>query len=412
MKELIIIGGGAAGLSAALTAAKSAPELHIRVLEAQDRAGRKLLSTGNGRCNLTNQNPHPRFYHSQSGKRLKALLRGMDVNRSLDFFRGLGLYCTCDEAGRWYPACRSATMVQELLLLSVERAKNITLETNCRVARLSAGKKGLSLLTEDNRAFSAGAVILAAGGQAAPRLGGSDSGCTLAQRLGHSIVTPQPCLVPLKCRGGFLRGLKGVRVLCRSSLYNRGKRVAVEDGEIQFTDYGLSGIPALQFSCRLREQPEVGIDLLPGWSAESLHRELERRLRTHGAEPVEDALLGLIHRRVQYALLKELGIPPTAAARTLSGEQRGRLARTLKDWRFPVTGTLGWEQAQVSAGGVSLDEVGEDFSSVFEPRLFLAGEVLDVAGDCGGFNLHWAWCSGMEAGRAAAELLRKGGEGL
>lgn len=404
MQELIIIGGGASGLAAAITAARTAPELPIRVLEAQDRAGRKLLSTGNGRCNLTNQNPHQRCYHSQSGKRLGRLLRGMDAHRTLDFFQRLGLYCTSDEAGRWYPACRQASMVQEILLLAVERAKNITLETNCRVERLSALRKGLHLTAGDGRSFTAGAVILAAGGQAAPKLGGSDSGCTLAQRLGHSIVTPQPCLVPLKCRSGALRALKGVRVLCRSSLYSQGKRLAVEDGEIQFTDYGLSGIPALQFSCRLRAQSEVGLDLLPGWSADALLKELERRLRAHADERVEDALLGLVHRRIQYALLKELEISPTGAARSVSEARCRLLARSLKDWRFPVTGTLGWDQAQVTAGGVSLDEVQEDFSSVFEPRLFLAGEVLDVAGDCGGYNLHWAWCSGMEAGRAAAEL--------
>ena len=406
MRELIIIGGGAAGLAAALTAARTVPGLPIRVLEAQSKPGRKLLATGNGRCNLTNLDLRPRFYHSESRKRLSALLRGMDPQRTLDFFTSLGLYCTPDEAGRVYPACRQASMVLEVLLLAVKRANTIQIETDCRVSGIQPGKKGLLVTAEDGRRFSAGAVLLAAGGQAAPKLGGSPSGYALAEGLGHSIVPLRPCLTPLRCRGPF-KALKGVRVLCRSALYAGGKRLASEEGEIQFTDYGLSGIPALQFSCHPLEGAEVGLDLLPGWSAEALGQELSRRVRAHPQEPTEDALLGLVHRHIQYALLKELKIDPTAPAARLTEQQRERLTRTLKDWRFPVTGTQGWEQAQVTAGGVSLEEVQEDFSSVFEPRLFLAGEVLDAVGDCGGYNLHWAWCSGMEAGRAASELLSR-----
>lgn len=405
MQELIIIGGGAAGLAAALTAARTAPALPIRVLEAQAKPGRKLLATGNGRCNLTNLDIQPRFYHSESRRRLSALLEDMPPQRTLDFFKELGLYCTPDEAGRVYPACRQASMVLELLLLAVKRAKTITIETNCRVKSLTPGKKNLLVTAQDGRTFPAGAVILASGGQAAPKLGGSPSGYELAEGLGHSIVPLRPCLTPLCCEGPF-QTLKGIRVLCNASLYVGGKRAAKEAGEIQFTDYGLSGIPALQFSCRVREGAQVRLDLLPDWSAEALDAELARRLRLYAQEPVEDAILGLVHRNIQYALLKALRMDPTAPARRVTEQQRKALARTLKSWCFPVTGTRGWEQAQTSAGGVSLEEVQEDFSSVFEPRLFLAGEVLDAAGDCGGYNLHWAWCTGQKAGRAAAELLR------
>ena len=404
MQELIIIGAGAAGLAAALTAARSAAALPIRVLEAQAKPGRKLLATGNGRCNLTNLDIQPRFYHSESRRRLCELLEDMPPQRTLDFFADLGLYCTPDEAGRVYPACRQASMVLEVLLLAVKRAKTITIETNCRVRDITPGKKNLLVTTEDGRHFCAGAVILASGGQAAPKLGGNPSGYELAEGLGHSIVPLRPCLTPLRCEEP-LKMLKGIRVLCEASLYVGGKRAAKEAGEIQFTDYGLSGIPALQFSCRLRDEAYVRLDLLPGWSVETLEQELKRRLREFAQEPVEDALLGLVHRNIQYALLKALHIDPTAPARRVTEQQRRQLVRSLKSWRFPVTGTQGWEQAQVTVGGVSLEEVQEDFSSVLEPRLFLVGEVLDVSGDCGGYNLHWAWCTGMQAGRAAAELL-------
>ena len=405
MKEIIIIGGGAAGLAAALAAAKEAPEIPIKVLEGQDRVGRKILATGNGRCNLTNLNIHPRFYHSESKKRLSAFLSSMHTRQTLDFFQSLGLYCTPDEAGRVYPACRQAAMVLDVLLLNLKRNPNIELITGCRVKGISAEKNALLVHTEDARAFRGGAVILATGGKAAPRQGSDGSGYALAAAVGHSHTALRPCLVPLKCKGAFLRSLKGIRVLCRATLYQKGKKCGAEDGEVQFTDYGLSGIPALQLSCRLTRDNEVGLDLFPRWKEPQLEQELGLRLRSHPAETVEDAMLGLLNKRVQYALLNGIALSPTAPARSVTKAQLSRLVRTLKDWRFPVIGTQGWEQAQVTAGGVSLDEVQEDFSSVFEPRLFLAGELLDAAGDCGGYNLHWAWCSGMEAGRAAAKLL-------
>ena len=403
MKELFIIGGGAAGMAAAISAARTAPELSVTVLEAQDRPGRKLLATGNGRCNLTNEDIQPRYYHSQSRKRLAALLSNMGPEQSLDFFQTLGLYCTPDEAGRVYPACRQAAMVRELLELGLCRSR-VKLVTNCRVRSITAQKKCLTVTGEDGTVFRAGAVILAAGGAAAPKQGGGSSGYGLAQSLGHSLAPLRPCLVPLTCKGRFFKALKGVRVLCKASLYRNGKRCAVEEGEIQFTDYGLSGIPALQVSCNELQEAEVRLDLLPAWNAETLRQEIDRRCRAFSAEPVEDALLGLIHRRIQYALLKEWSIDPALSAGRLSSQQRRRLAESLKDWRIPVTGTLGWDQAQVTAGGVLLDEVEEDFSSIFEPRLFLAGELLDATGLCGGYNLHWAWCSGQAAGAAAAHL--------
>jgi predicted Rossmann fold flavoprotein len=406
MKELIIIGGGAAGLAAALAAVRAVPSLPVRVLEAQDKPGRKLLATGNGRCNLTNQDLALGHYHSTSRKQLGSFFRAMPTERTLDFFASLGLYATPDEAGRVYPACRQASMVLEVLLLAVRRAKTITVETGCRVEDIRFGPQGMTVKTEDGRRFRGGAVVLAAGGQAAPKLGGGSSGYELARSLGHSVEPLRPCLTPLRCKGRFFKSLKGVRVLCRAALWAGGKRLAVEAGEIQFTDYGLSGIPALQFSCHFREGAQVSLDLLPGWEEKALEEELKRRLEAHSGEPLEDALLGLLARRVQYALLRELGLDPIAPARQVNARQRSQLLRGLKDWRIPVLGTQGWEQAQVSAGGVSLDEVQEDFSSVFEPRLFLAGEVLDVAGDCGGYNLHWAWCSGMEAGANAAKLCR------
>lgn len=401
MKTILIIGGGAAGLAAALTAARRAPSVRVILLEGLDRVGKKLLATGNGKCNLSNETISPAFYHSSNPQRLEAFLADMPTERSVDFFRELGLLCTPDSAGRIYPACRQASMVLDVLLLNLRRTKNLETVTGCKIVSLARKGKGFLARSADGMEYRGDAVILTAGGCAAPKQGSDGSGYTLAASLGHHCTPLHPCLVPLQCRGSIFKGLKGIRVHCTTTLYRGKKVLAAEYGELQFTDYGLSGIPALQLSCCLTGENTAGIDLFPDWSFQTLCQAIRERIRLHPQEPLEDALLGMLHKRVQYALLNTLSIKPTAPANRLSCQQLELLAATMKDWRFPVTGTLSWEHAQVTGGGISLEEVNPDFSSRRCPGLYLAGEVLDVAGSCGGYNLHWAWCSGIKAGQSA-----------
>lgn len=400
MKTIFIIGGGAAGLAAALTAAGRNPPVRVIVLEGLDRPGKKILATGNGKCNLSNETISPAFYHSSHPELLKAFLADMPTQRSVDFFRALGLLCAADSAGRIYPSCRQAAMVLDVLLLNLRRTQNIELVTGCKILSLTRKGRGFLARSADGREYRGDAVILTTGGCAAPKQGSDGSGYPLATSLGHHCTPLRPCLVPLHCKGSVFKGLKGIRVNCTATLYNGKKTLASEYGELQFTDYGLSGIPAFQLSCRLTGKNEVGIDFFPDWSFHTLRQELWERIRLHPQEPLEDALLGTLHKRVQYALLNTLSIKPTAQASTLSRGQLELLVSTLKDWRFPVIGPLSWEQAQVTGGGISLNEINSDFSSRRCPGLYLAGEVLDVTGDCGGYNLHWAWCSGIKAGES------------
>ncbi|MDO4175118.1 MAG: aminoacetone oxidase family FAD-binding enzyme [Eubacteriales bacterium] len=410
MNRIIIIGGGAAGMAAAIRAAQVNPTAQITILERLDRVGKKILATGNGRCNLTNEMILPEHYHTQEPERLENLLSAMPYTRTVDFFQSIGLYCTTEDMGRMYPYCKQASMTLDVLLLALKRYKIRTV-CSSHVVDISTRNHTFSVKTEDGTIYHADAVILTAGGRAAPKQGTNGSAYPLAVKMGHSYARLYPCLVPIQCKNNALKGLKGIRMTCQAVLYRGKQQLTEELGEIQLTEYGLSGIPALQLSCLLHIPPKetqytIRLDLFPDWSYQELRSLLQQRVRQYPDAPLEYLLLGLIHKRVMYAICKALALEPLSRpASSLSKQEIDRLVSTLKGWKFPVTGTLSWEQAQVTGGGVFLHEIADDFASRRQRGLYLAGEILDVAGDCGGYNLHWAWCSGMAAGAAAAEYV-------
>ena len=271
-------------------------------------------------------------------------------------------------------------MVLDVLRAALERA-GVDVACSCEVAEVEKGPGGFSVRTRDGRAFSAARVVLAAGGQAGPQFGTDGSAFALARMLGHSVAEPYPCLVPLRC-AGFPVGLKGVRANCALSLYLDGRCAGTERGEVQFAEYGLSGIPAMQLSCLLGpgvKKAGTSVDFFPE----------------------------MVAKKLGHAILKSCGLQPLSRAPgSLSRREENALASALKNWRFAIEGTLPWTQAQVTGGGVPLAEVKtEGCASLRCPGLYLSGEVLDAAGDCGGFNLQWAWATGIAAGRAAARGL-------
>ena len=408
MAKILIIGGGAAGLAAALTAAKQLPGQQITVLERLDRVGKKILATGNGRCNLTNANAGPTHFYSNDKGLLRQALEGMPPRQVLDFFGELGLLCQEEDEGRIYPYCKQASMVMDVLLLALERA-NIDVQCGCAVASIAKNKGKFTVKTADGRSFSADRVILTAGGKASPKLGSDGSGYTLAQQLGHRCVPVYPALVALKCDMNGLGGLKGIRAQAGLTLMAGDHVLAQDVGEVQFTEYGLSGIPAMQVSGRLSrlrkgEKCTALVDLFPQWQPEALFRYLKTRQKADPRGTLETLLLGTVHKRLAAAVLKSAGLSLSRESRSLTGGEMHRLAELLKAWPFPVTGTQGWEFAQVAGGGIPLKELDlSTMESNLVPGLYLAGEIVDIIGDCGGFNLHWAWCSGMRAGQTAAK---------
>lgn len=412
MNRILIIGGGASGIAAAISAAKTNPSAQITILDGLDRIGKKILATGNGRCNLTNAQIAPGHYHTQSTSRLTELLADMPAERTLAFFRDLGLYCTEEDGGRIYPYSRQASMVLDVLELALRR-HHIQVQYNCKVKSLSVQKKVFTAQTESGQIFRADAVILAAGGRAAPKQGTNGTSYPLALQMGHRYARLYPCLVPLRCgqQLAALKQLKGIRVICRATLLDGKQKLTEELGEVQLTDYGLSGIPALQLSCWMQKPVQeqaytVRLDLFPDWQHNELRTALQQRIKQYPNDTLEDNLLGLIHKKLLFAALETLSLTPVSRpSSSLSRQDIDRLVSLLKGWDFPITGVQSWDHAQVTGGGVFLNEIDNRFRSLRQSGLFLAGEILDVVGDCGGYNLHWAWCSGMTAGEAAAEYI-------
>ncbi|MEY8359335.1 aminoacetone oxidase family FAD-binding enzyme [Anaerotruncus colihominis] len=407
--DVAIAGGGASGLAAAVTAA--AAGARVLLLERMDRVGKKILATGNGRCNLTNLEISARHYHTSDRAVLTEMLAQMPAQKTISFFEELGLLCSAPEDGKIYPYCFQASMALDCLLAAIRR-RCVRTALKFDVAAVEPRGQGFAVTAADGRCVTARCAILAGGGLAAPKLGGTGGLYQAARDLGHTVTQLYPCLVPLKCKNAFTGGLKGIRVRARGILTCAGRRLGEQTGEWLFTDYGLSGIPALQLSCLLWKPAapyRLEIDLFPDWETQRLAAFLDARRST--CETLEEWLLGTVPKRVGYAVMKSVGLAPLS--RPVAGvdaEQIAALVRALKGWTFEVTGPLSWEQAQTTGGGVPLSEIDPETCMSRRRRgLFLTGELLDAAGDCGGYNLHWAWNTGIAAGQAAARMAKSGG---
>lgn len=405
--DIAIIGGGASGLAAAVSAARSATlsgarGVKIAVLEKLDRVGKKLLATGNGRCNLANAAITPERYSGSQPAILAGMLSRAPAGRSLDFFASLGLLLETDASGRVYPYTNQASTVLDVLR---REAARLGVETVCSFDARSIVKAGGGFeisAASGARAF-AKAVIIAAGGCAAPQFGSDGGGFKLAKSLGHSVTPLSPCLVALKCELDN-KSLKGIRAACALALFEGGRELCRDEGEAQFTEYGVSGIPAMQlsrfYSQKNCKDAELRIDFLPRLSLDETSQMLKERAKEGGE--AGELLLGALNKRISALLLKRAGVEPSSAAEKLSKEELDAIARRIKGLALRITGTLPWANAQVTRGGVPLDEIDPaSCESLACPSLYLAGELLDCAGECGGYNLHWAWSTGLAAGEAA-----------
>ena len=415
MKTIAIIGGGAAGLAAAITAAsvlqRTGHAARILLVERLDRVGKKILATGNGRCNLTNTCLSPSDHHSSQPDAVKTVLSQYPPKKIMDFFAEIGLLCKVQADGKTYPYSFQASSVLDVLRYAC-MVRGIEERCGFPVCRLTYTSKGFLLESPDGQKQRADRVIVATGGKAAPGLGANGSGYALVQSFGHTCTPLFPSLVQLKSSNPSVRPLKGIRAYCRADAEIKGQIRRSEWGEVLFTEYGLSGIPILQLSRIFSTQTgktkgSVRLDLLPDLSEEALAGMLSMRKKQKGEMLLEHFLLGLISKKIAHTLLKELGLfPLSRPSATLSPEELQTLAFRIKHWTFPVTGTLSWDSAQITAGGLLCHEFNlATMESRLQKGLYTAGEILDVDGDCGGFNLHWAWSTGCLAGQSAAESL-------
>ena len=406
--DIAVVGGGASGMMAALSAVREAGRTGSRpavvLLERNPRVGKKLLLTGNGRCNLTNRNAGPEHYRGDPGAR--ALLDRFPPERIVSRFRELGLLCRELDGGRVYPYSLQASSVLNILRRDLELA-GVRTECGFDVREIRSASGGGFVLSSPEASVSARRVILAAGGKACPQTGSDGGGCALAKQLGHAVTPLFPALVQVRTDPARVRALKGVRCPVRAAFRAGGRTLRSASGEVQFADGALSGICIFELSRCAGElgsgaKAELSLDLAPEHSGEALLALLGEAARSGGELTADRLTEGFLPKALGVELAKYAlgGVSKPASA--LSGGELGRLAAAVKDFAFPVLGTLSWEHAQVTAGGVPLSELDENLESKKAGGLFLCGELLDVDGDCGGFNLHWAWASGIAAGEAAA----------
>ena len=397
--KVLIIGGGASGMMAALTAAED-PHNQVTLLERQSRVGRKLLATGNGRCNLTNLHASPEHYHGQHPEFVRPALERFSVEDTLAFFKALGLLTVAEDSGKVYPFSDQANSVVDVLRFALE-ARGVDLRCGCEVLSIGKKARGYNVKTAEE-SFYCDKLIVACGGAAGGKLGGTDLGYKLLKSMGHTVTSLHPALVQLKTDTTATRSLKGVRADAGLTLKRDGVTVLTNAGEVQFTDFGISGPAVFEMS---REAGFGGdlillLDLLRPVSETDLEAFLRQKRENMPNLLLEDFLTGTLHNRLGRVVLKQAGLDLTRQAESLTDNELSRIAHRIKFFPMTVTGIMGLDLAQVTAGGILTSEFRPDtLESRLCPGLFATGEVLDIDGDCGGYNLQWAWSSGRLAGQ-------------
>lgn len=411
--DIAVVGGGASGLMAALSAGQRLGPGRVVVLERQNRVGKKLAATGNGRCNLTNMNPDSTRYHGADVGFMSPAMSAFPPQKIRDYFEDLGLMTKEEALGKVYPTSDQASSVLDVLRLSLE-ALGVQEKCEAGVRSLNPIRQGYELVLQSGEKLAARRVIWAPGGQTAPNLGGDPSGLSILKALGHPVTRCFPALVQLKTPPEAVRALKGIKYEGEISIWINDNLKRTETGEVLFTDYGLSGPPVLQLSrwaslAFQQKRPPMVEAALRIWNEDfqTTYERLKNRAQDLGQRTLQDFLTGWLNKRLGQTLVKLSGGQPfSRACSSLSEIELRTLAGLMTDWRLPVTGVQGFREAQVTAGGLDVRAFdSKTLESKLLPGLFCAGEVLDIDGDCGGFNLQWAWASGLLAAQSACDSL-------
>ncbi len=387
--DVAIVGGGASGLACAVTLKRNNPKISIAIIDACDRLGKKLAATGNGQGNVSNANLSPSRYHG-GGAALAEEIACKDYKLPLSLFNCL---FETDEEGRVYPSGRQASALSDSLIREITDS-SVTVINPAFVTDL---QKGFVLTLSTGVKLRAERVVLACGGKAQKQFKTDGSGYALAQKFGHSVTPLYPSLVQLKTDTQYTKTLKGIRAQCRVTAYGKdypnGKSPAF-CGDVIFTEYGVSGNAIFKLSSYVagRDNVTLSIEFLPFVSKESVEEDVRRKAAL--GYPPSELLSGTLHNQIGRAIIKRAGDDPAA------------VAQTVKDFRLKVFGSLGFDYAQVTRGGVSVKDIGLDLQSKLVKNLYFAGEIIDVDGDCGGYNLNWAFASGMRVAESIISSLK------
>lgn len=419
-----IVGGGASGLMAAITAAAGGHD--VVVLEHMARVGKKLLLTGSGKCNLSNVDMDIKHFHGTNPSFAAKILDKFGRDDAVEFFEEIGLH-TKEKKGGIYPFCEQASAVLDVLRFKA-RAEGVEIITECDVrmikyrqsahpcANIRSDKNSRFALSTSNGDYYFDALIIASGSYAAPKTGADGSGYSHAAELGHTIIKPLPALTQLRCKEDFFSSIAGIRTPGRVSLYINDKFASSDSGEIQLTNYGISGIPVFQVSHLASRAIDEGksvtasLCFMPELIGKTMRDSiltcammLSERFKTDPLKTAEESLIGLLNKNLGNCILKRNNISPNMPSDQIDNKQIAAVAKTMMDFKVTVTQTNSFDDAQVVSGGVDTSELTYNLESKFKKGLYFAGEIIDIHGDCGGYNLQWAWSSGNVAGRLESE---------
>ncbi len=394
--DILIIGGGAAGLAAAVSARWENSEIKIGIVEKNDRIAKKIHATGNGRCNYTNMDVKSDYFYGDKAFIEKVLAR-FGTEEAIGFFKELGIMHRVED-GRVYPVSNQASAIADCLRLYLME-NNVQFITDTFVSDIDVDDKGNFYVGS----LCAKKIIVATGGKAQPNLGSDGSGYKLLEKFGHRLTKIKPALVSLKTETEKIKGLKGVKVFARVTLLDKKRELASDYGEVLFTDYGVSGIPVMQLSRFAERGMTIKIDMLPSLSADDLTGEIYERIYKMPEREGGEFFAGMVNKKIAVPMLKAAeAASPTVKVKDFTDENIRKCVLFLKELRLTVTGDNGFNNAQICAGGIELEGFEADtMESKLQKGLYAVGEILDVDAICGGYNLHWAWATGTIAGKCA-----------
>lgn len=400
-----IVGAGSSGLMAAITAAKHGAE--VTLIEKKDRVGKKILATGNGKCNFTNISMHMFDFRSQTCNVYIDYISQFNENDVISMFRDMGMLIK-DRNGYYYPRSEQASTVLDILRLQI-RSLNIPVLTEKHPISITKKKKNFEVVLNTNEKIYFDRIIIASGSFAGEKTRDEYTGYAYAKSLGHTLIPIVPALVQVRAKGKEFKSISGVRCDAKISLYINDSLITKEIGELQLTDYGISGIPVFQLSRYVsygvydKKKVTAVIDFLPEYGKEKW-LEIVRKKWEHSSKDItcEEFFQGFLNKKLNLMFLKSAGIKAETPLKQLKYSKIEEVICSMRAWTIEIEGTNPYENAQVCAGGVSMADIDKNLESQIVPGLFFAGEVLDVDGRCGGYNLQWAWTSGYLAGKNAA----------
>ena len=404
--KIAIIGAGASGMMAAIVAAKNGA--HVTLIEKNDRVGKKILATGNGKCNFTNKSMSDDDFNSQLRNIYSDYISHFDNSEVISFFQNLGML-TKERNGYCYPRSEQATTVLDLLRLQLKQL-NVEVLTQTYPISIQKKKKDFEIKFNNNTKSYFNRIILSCGSFAGEKKRNEYSGYDYAKELGHHLIPIVPALVQLRCSGQDFKSISGVRCDANIKLYINNTLTKEEFGELQLTDYGLSGIPIFQLSrfasYGIYEKQSVyaKIDFLPEYDVDSLLSYGEEKWKYLNKNcTLEEYFQGFLNKKLNLFFIKNAGYKAETPTSSLNFSNIKKILLSMKQWKVKINDTNPYENAQVCAGGVSLEEVSECLESKLVAGLYFTGELLDVDGRCGGYNLQWAWTSGYLAGKYSSQ---------